>query len=115
MEATSLDYRREAAGASPGGRAEVTDRASINGASDAETRHDEPWYEEVARHLDAQDFCLCLHCLGLYCFGTTASADSLASAVTRRKGIHPMKIAHRADTGQTRLLRRTSLVEPGGD
>jgi hypothetical protein len=94
VEATPLDYRREAATSTPEGRAGTTDCAALNGASDAETRYNDAWYEEVARHLDAGGFCLCVKCLGSYCFGTKASADRLVSAMCRRKGIHPMKIAH---------------------
>lgn len=94
MEATSLDRRREAAEVSPEGREGARDLAAFDGASDAETRYNDAWYDEVARHLDAGGFCICVKCLGTYCFGTKASADRLVSAMCRRKGIHPLQIAH---------------------
>lgn len=94
MEASSLNHPREAGQLSPDSSVGVEANGAINGASDAETRYDDAWYEEVARHLDSGGFCLCVKCLGSYCFGTKASADRLVSAMTRRKGIAPLKIPH---------------------
>lgn len=108
MPSSSLDYPREAGQLAQGSSVDVTVNGAANGASDAELRYDSTFYAEVARHLHAQGFCLCSHCLGRYCFGTKASADALSSAVCTRMGVHPMKIAHRDDTRQRRASERTS-------
>lgn len=94
MEASPLNRPAEGGERTQGDRVGATANAVAYGASDAEHRYNDAWYAEVARHLDSGGYCLCVHCIGTYCFGTKASAVCLASAICTRKGIHPMKIAH---------------------
>lgn len=102
MATTPLDHPAEGGQLAQDSSVGVKANGAVNGASDAETPYDATFYAEVARHLETQGFCLCTHCLGRYCFGTKASADSLVSAVAVRLGLHPMKLAHREDVSQRR-------------